>query len=298
MDKRKQAVIFGIVALAVLGLVYVFQGRPGVFEPTAKPLANHQGKRVLTKKVSLPLNENSMASEVLSLMVKSHKMWNTLHITYTTPFYDPEPNSSESSKYEYSFWIDAVGKARVESGIVNQLPNAIWATDGNQISSTRPLEEDNQYVSSRLTEKIEPVGKFKLNLTRLNSKKYNTVNMHPWTQLLPGRFNDYIFSTGFAQSMIKIQLSGDSRQDVVIVGMETIAGRDTVIVERKVYDISNPTKFGRFHRFWVDAMTGVILKFEGYVPLDGSLGEVVEAIFVEYDQVIPAEQFLIAPGDA
>jgi hypothetical protein len=88
---------------------------------------------------------------------------------------------------------------------------------------------------------------------------------------------DYIFSTALAQR------TGEYR----LVGSETYAGRETLVVEYFRY-LDGPV----IDRIWLDAATGVILRYINFgKPAGGPINVEITTTAVQIDEMLPEAAF-------
>lgn len=100
--------------------------------------------------------------------------------------------------------------------------------------------------------------------------------------------SDVIFPQGMALSYLKNYNLWD------IVGKETVLNRDAVVIEGRFDDYFNKKYDATTFKFWVDSVTGIMLKYESYTEL----GEVRDYIYNEYidiDQSVAFKDDLSVP---
>jgi outer membrane lipoprotein-sorting protein len=210
----------------------------------------------------IPPPELRGALEIQQLMLQSHTRWNSLQAGAVASLFPPAGTNAEAQNTSVQVWIEQPGKARVIDGPVDQAPNHIFISDGQ---NTRLNNEPPQPLPPSVLETfVAPTA-----LT-------DTVTPHPLSGFLGTPVSDLIFPTGLAQR------GGEYR----LVGKESAAGREAYVVE-----------WGRapgelIDRFWVDTQTGVILRHQSYGKED-SVTPVsdIRLTSVQFDQDIPDDLF-------
>jgi hypothetical protein len=202
---------------------------------------------------SQPLGLQSSSDEIRDHLL--HPVWNTLWVDgYSFSNYD-----GETATFFVQAWIDRDGGGRLISS--DQLTGAVereagisprfaWASDGTQIRFA-DLWRDPIYV-----QEISP-----------------PVNRHPLEEAArAGAFIGMLLPKG----------PDDFPYFFRPVRMETVSGREALVVEAS-WDASSPA----FDRFWVDQITGVILRSEA-IGYDGmTIVHESSVDSIRYNPVLP-----------
>ena len=194
-------------------------------------------------------------SDPLELMLYSHTRWDSLWVDLTYTQYAGDAANTTVAANRYQVWLEHPNKGRVLSGAAQGRPERLWVSDGQVYRETGGIPQD---LPPSLFGNYSPPA--------LPS---DSVNPHPFGSFMGPIPGEFIFSTGLAQR------SGEFRP----VGSETVAGRETLILEYFRYP-DMPV----FDRLWIDAQTGVILRFVSFgKPPGGPLDTEVLVNAIEYD---------------
>ena len=217
------------------------------------------------------------ADDILQLLGDSTNKWNSVHVSYTINFKEFGNVEEISQTYQHEFWLMHDGRARLEISTFEGSPLVVWVRDDTSISEAN--YEKGTYTESSLPKSL--VG-----LTEeLNSNAFSA-------HLIPSGLNDYVFPQSLAESMKRTKINENAVQEILVIGNETIAGRQTVMVERKILDPEQPAIVYKLHRYWIDAETGIILKGEIEDLINGGWTQQFEAKKVEVNVDIPEETFV------
>ncbi|NDJ55204.1 MAG: hypothetical protein GYB68_19200 [Chloroflexi bacterium] len=228
-----------------------------------------------------PLTEASSAEELLSLLRYSHLTWETLEAEATTTLFALD---GERTEFTARLFIHQPDEAALitEQALGSTIT---WSSDGEAILH----ERDDPPVHA-----LEVLPPSEQRILRRYTVTADSVNApHPLGLRIPSRAAALIFSTGVAQSL-------SSRiNDVVILGSESIAGRDTLIISAPGQEASiqlPPTLY------WVDTRTGIILRTQAcrsqLDPDDSQRCEVerqIEITRLRLDAPLPVDLFNLQP---
>jgi len=206
-------------------------------------------KLVIPALPSKPLTVDSSVDEVLALMLESDRKWNSLAAEYKLTTIDPE--TLEVQDEMQKFWLNEKGKwARVEIAGENIAIRFIR----NAGSINAENHRSNIFFSTSIP------GTFQLNdfnpRELLANGPGEVVYLHPYAKALPTDYYDFLYPTAIAQSIMENIANGT--ESLVIVGDDIVAERETIIVSRPEVH----------HLYWVDAVTGVILRAQYFGELD------------------------------
>jgi hypothetical protein len=200
-----------------------------------------------------PLSLQSSSGEIRDRLL--HPVWNTFWVDgHTYNVY-----GGETATFFVQAWIDRNGGGRLissdqlagmlkrEAGIS---PRFVWASDGTQIRFA-DLWRDPIYVQD-----ISP-----------------PVNQHPLDAAArAGAFIGILLPPG----------PGDYSYFFRPVRKETVAGREALVVEAS-WDAGSPA----FDRFWVDQLTGVILRSQGIGNDGKTIVHESSVDIIRYNPVLP-----------
>jgi hypothetical protein len=241
--------------------------------------------------LQLPLNETVTPSDVLDLMLASHTRWDNLQIRYDAKFFGPGVPKGEEV-FTHQFWLDSTGLSRVEIGSPVVGPLLTWMK--NQDDMWTINYEDGTYYSEVIPKAFRSVENFGVPEAEIEGQP--VVVPHPTGLLMPSWVTELIYPTSLAQSMSITDLSEDVLQSVQVIGTDQIAGRQSIVISRRIEGSGEPVVFYKLHKYWVDAATGVILQQEVIDPESGIVTTQVTAIEVQYNDFIPESTFIfVAP---
>jgi hypothetical protein len=219
------------------GVVGYDEKRPseiaGTAVPASTPLPNEMLASPMPTLTAPPVAAPVLSNgeDVRQLMLFSHQRWNSLwvdgvHNQYTG---DGSLNAIQSTRIQ--LWIVQPSQVRMLSGSNGGMPETMWISDGNFYA-----ENDNPAQSmpdfSQTT--FSPPITFS-----------DTVYTHPLDGMIGTPFTAMVFPNGLAQRPGSYNIVGD----------ETLVGRRTVIMEW------SREEGVLIDRFWIDAQTGVILRW-------------------------------------
>lgn len=160
-----------------------------------------------------------------------------------------------TSSQRVQVWVDQPARARVLSGPLDGAPALLWISDGEQTRTGDKVRVEEYIPSPLQTDVITP---------------------HPMSSLLPTPLGSLLFPGGLAQR------GGTYRPAAV----ETIAGREALVVDwiAPWGDVVD--------RFWVDALTGVILRQQNHgKDGGGALTSDYQVTAITFEYAIHPETF-------
>lgn len=196
-------------------------------------------------------------------MLFSHATWKTAWADGWVVFYPGDGSTNPSQVTHTQIWLEQPAKARVLSGDQAQ-PHSLWLSDGlasrtnNEPVQALPPGLDAFYPPQALSDSITP---------------------YPLAGMLGSPLSDMLFPTALAQR----------GGEFTLLGEEEMAGRKVVTA------LWRRTPGGQVvDRFWVDAATGILLRWINYSKPGG------EAISIEMyfsaltlDTPIPQQTFAL-----
>lgn len=201
-----------------------------------------------------PLTLNSTSEEIRQRILLSHTFWQALWADAQITDYV----SGTPAIQRVQVWVNQPAQARVLSGKADGTPATLWISDGQL---TRTGEDLSGYGLENF---VPPMT------------ESDTVYPHPMTGIMPTPLSNLLFPSGLAQR------GGTYRP----IAMDTVAGRETLVVEWNRPD--GPLT----DRFWVDTVTGVILHQQNYGKGgDGALTAEYVINSIQYDLTFPTETF-------
>ncbi len=201
---------------------------------------------------AIPLTLASTSEEIRLRILDSPLNWQTVWVDAIIEDF----NGIAPSSQRVQLWANQPAQARVLSGPVDGAPAFLWISDGEQTRTGEEVRLDPDYAPPRI--------------------ETNSVYPHPMTGILPTRLSELLFPSGLAQR-------GGT---YVPTALETIAGREALVVEWSRPD--GPLT----DRFWVDTLTGVILRQQNYGKGgDGALTQDITVTTIQFDYTPHPETF-------
>jgi Tol biopolymer transport system component/outer membrane lipoprotein-sorting protein len=235
-----------------------------------------QNTRLETQVASLTtaganLTTASDSESIRMRLLNSHTYWKTVWVDGEVSWFQ---SSGERQVSRFQIWADPWnGRFKILSGSTGDIaPETEQVSDGDSILNLDAKSGQAQ------TGRAQAAAKQTFDAPQAIS---DTIYPHPLAQEMNTPATDALFPTGLAQR-------GGTYTPV---GTETIAGRSVVVV-----DWTRQNSAVRIDRFWVDAKTGLILRWQNF-DKDGE-GLSSEMVFhkVEYDRFIPSVLFSTQPG--
>ena len=212
-----------------------------------------------------PVAAVSSGEDVRQLMLFSHQRWHSLWVDGVINSYAGDGSTILVQSTRVQVWIIQPAQVRILSGPEGGAPETTWVSDGKYYSdSNGPAQPMPDYSQTNFTPPIT---------------FSDTIYTHPLDGMFGTPFSAMIFPTGIAQR----QGSYD------IVGEEILVGRRTVIIEW-----SRGTGVV-IDRLWVDAQTGVVLRWLNFSKPGGqaiSSEMYVNAILI--DPSLPEQAFSLS----
>ncbi len=265
--KTSKSILKGIVVGLVAGIIMLLAIN------SVYALPNKANRLNIPALPSNPLNIKSSVDEVLALMLESDQKWNSLTATYKLSEIDKI--SGEIHTQNQYFWLDKKGElARAE--IDGEYPV-------NFVRGTNLISTEN--INKKIYFQAEIPDTFKydsFNPRNLLLNASGAVYFHPYGRILPTGYYDFLYPTAIAQSMIFGKANGN--QEIEIVGEDEVAGRDALIISR----------MPKNHLYWVDTITGVVLRAEYFEESDKWQAQ-FEAQSIIFDKKIPGSIFQFSP---
>ena len=165
------------------------------------------------------------------LMLYSHARWQSLWVDMLVTNYQGDAAQTVNDQTRYQFWLQQPAAARLVSGPADGAPQRLWVSDG------LAQQENGGGIE---TSSPATIGDFAPPFA------VDSITPHPYAGRMGAPAADFIFATGLGQR------SGEYR----LVGRENWAGREALVVEYYRYP-DDPV----LERLWVDAETGVILRY-------------------------------------
>lgn len=197
---------------------------------------------------NIPLTIVSSPDEVIALMLNSHTRWQTIQANAITTF--------SSSSWQTNIQLEQYGKGRGDFGAVDLEPEFSWISDGDTLWQVNLTEKTYEEIS--LPEDIKSLESF--GPSSLPTDEAHTYIVgHPLESTFPSILSPFFFPHGLAQSI--------SHWQVEVIGFDTIAGRDTIILLAQVFD--DEGQLIKKHEYWIDTSTGLILQSQTYSEATG-----------------------------
>ncbi|HMN15728.1 MAG TPA: hypothetical protein PKD55_25715, partial [Bellilinea sp.] len=208
-------------------------------------------------------------------MNHSHKQWNSVSLTMlSTAIHN---GTAHEAKAVYQ--IAPSGRAYVYSE--GDGKSELWISDGRSWLQERST--DNTYTVLRISsQKQEELRDF-VAPTTVDSMTFP----HPFGSLIPVQGAELLYPTGIAQSLLR-------NGKITVVGNDTVANRDTVVVQRE--NFADDGTLIKKHLYWVDAETGVILQAQIFNPGSADQWQVQHTVVeISFDVPLPTETFDLVP---
>jgi len=273
--KRKDLLIGGLAGIVIAAAIVAFRLYPA--SASANQPVTVQDIAANAPLPALPLAATSSLEDVTALMLNSHTLWRTLQAKAITisssTTTSPNPASSEIVIAQY-------GKFRVDFGPIEGLPTFTTISDGQKIweqnAGSKTYSEHAVPEFAKSPEKFDPPAP--------PSGGAPFTVPHPLEGLIPSVLGEFSYPHGLAQSFRQWKAE--------VIGIDKVAGRDVVVI---LWQIEKEGVIGKKHKYWIDALTGVVLKSEIY-GFKGDWNEWYTQTTVTnivYDQPIPAETFTV-----
>ncbi len=199
-----------------------------------------------------PLTLDSDSEAIRQRILYSYQNWQTMWVEAQVD----DLNGAVASSQRVQVWLNQPAQARILSGPIEGAPASLWISDGEKTRTGEEVRIDPDYTPPAI--------------------ESDTVYPHPMTGIMPTPLSELLFPSGMTQR------GGEYRP----INIETVAGREALIVEWNRPDGSLTD------RFWVDTVTGVILRDQNYGKGgDGGLTSDITVIAIQYDLELPSGTF-------
>ena len=196
------------------------------------------------------------------LMLFSHTHWKAVYGEAVANSYPPGGTDGQPQVQRVQAWVRLPGEARWVAGPAQGSPDLLWVSDGKRI---RDFTGETYDLPPAVLEGFNPPLNFS-----------DTIQPHPMAGTMGGPLMDMLFPAGLAQR------GGEYR----LAGRESLASRQALVLEWS-YTPGELTD-----RFWVDAETGIILRWQNYGKQrqDAPLSDIYFNI-IQYDPQFAPETF-------
>ncbi len=193
----------------------------------------------------LPITIATDPSEIRLRMILSHLFWKTVWMDATVTGYSDDGATPIQQSHQ-QIWVDSDDfQFRIISGSPEGNPTFVQVSDGNLVvlfDATTGQQETQELPPSVKDPFTPPID------------QSDTVYPFPLAMSMSTPLSDLVFPTGLAQNTSKL----------VVIGEDTIAGRDAIVVDRLVGEGF------RLTRMWVDSFTGIVLKRQDFSKADSN----------------------------
>lgn len=221
---------------------------------------------------SQPLSLESDSETIRLKLLYSHANWQTLWVDGVVTWNAPAGSDAPPQAYRQQVWVDQPNfRFRYVNGNVDGDPDFIRVSDGQNVLETNLTS--GQSIPSVLPNFVRAPFEPPSVVT-------DTIYPHPLEGQIGSPFGALIFPTGLAQG-------GGT---FTPLGLETVLGRETLVVDW------SPQPGLLASRYWVDMLTGVILRGQDFGKGGGEAVQneyVINAI--EFDQPLADALFLVEP---
>ncbi len=218
----------------------------------------------LTAPLAAAINLSS-GEDLRQLMLFSHQRWHSMWIDGIINYYTGDGSTTPIQSTRVQVWIIQPSQVRTLTGPNSGAPETIWTSDGKYYS------ENNSSA--------QPMPDFSSSTFSPPTGFSDTIYPHPLDGMIGTPFSAMIFPTGLAQR------AGFYH----IVGEENLIGRRAVV-----------TEWGReegvlVDRFWVDAQTGVILRWLNFSKPGGqAVNSEMYVTSILIDPSLPEQAFSLS----
>ncbi len=247
MQRPKVFIGMGMFAGFIVVVALLFNLRPQGVNASSR-------MKSLSALPDTPLTAQSDPQDVLMLMLHSHSTWDTVSLSAVEMTRNLEDgNIAESVTHMQIKQPDKAFLTRTLGG-----QKYVWRTDGNTIFTE--LDDLNVYTTQVVPNEVKE--SFQNYVVPLIDSSEPAIYPHPFGVGIPTGLNDQIYPTGIAQNMFQ-------NAEVAILGKETIVNRAAIVISRT--HVFEDGTIAKKHTYWVDAETGVILKYQVCVPENENL---------------------------
>lgn len=254
---------------------------------TPRPVsASAIGLPGLTNNSIQPINTNSSVEDVVNLLKSSPSLWKTLEITYESEFRRPESDEVFWSSIS-QFKLESMGRGLL-TVTDNGKSTLNWVNDGKVLWTEYPSTETFRQ-SNLPTVFVDRINNG--NAQSLAASSLNTA-FDAGAFFIPSAFNEYIYPVSIGQELLKTQITETVTQEIEIGDIAKVCDRSALTIDRIAKDIETENGIGRWHRYWIDIETGVLLKVEILDPSTGDWLQKTVAIKFALNPVLDSDIFV------
>lgn len=213
------------------------------------------------------IDKNSSIEEIVNLLKSSPIQWKTIELTYESEFRYPDNTESFWSSIS-QFKLESMGRGQL-TVIDNGISTLNWVNNGDvlwtEYPRTKTYRQSN--LPSTLVKNINSASTESPSMSNINSA-FDTGAL-----FIPSAFNEYIYPVSIGQELLKTQITETVRQEIRIGGLTDVCNRPALQIDRIAMDTTTENSIGRWHRYWIDTETGILLQVE---ILDPSTGDWVQ----------------------
>lgn len=217
----------------------------------------------ITNNLIQPINTYSSVEDVVNLLKSSPSLWKTLEITYESEFRLPESDEAFWSSIS-QFKLESIGRGLL-TVTDNGKPTLNWVNDGKVLwtedPSTKTFRQSN--LPTVFADRISNENVQLAAVSRLNSA------FDAGAFFIPSAFNEYIYPVSIGQELLKTQITETVTQEIIIGDIVKVGDRLALQIDRIARDNEAENGIGRWHRYWIDTETGILLQVEILDPSTG-----------------------------
>lgn len=206
---------------------------------------------------------NSSIEEIVNLLKSSPIQWKTIELTYESEFRYPDNTESFWSSIS-QFKLESMGRGRLTVAD-NGNPTLNWVNDGEVLWTEYPRTKTYRQSNLPYTfvKNIDDASSESPSMSSINSA-FDTGAL-----FIPSAFNEYIYPVSIGQELLKTQITETVRQEIKIGEVTEVCNRPALQVDRIAIDDTAENGIGRWHRYWIDTETGILLQVEILDPSTG-----------------------------
>jgi len=225
--------------------------------------ASDSGTPGIANNLNQSIKPYASVEDVVDLLKSSPSLWKTLEITYESEFRYPESNEVVWSSIS-QFKLESIGRGLLNV-TDNNKPTLNWINDGEVLwtedPSTKTFRQSN--LPSVFADRISNKD---VQLAAVSS--FNSA-FDAGAFFIPSAFNEYIYPVSIGQELLKTQITETVTQEISIGDIEQVCGRIALQIDRITNDHEVKNGIGRWHRYWIDIDTGILLQVEILDPSTG-----------------------------
>jgi hypothetical protein len=260
------------ILIAACGTLEVNLERTPTPDPGLAATIDALQTRVATSDpLNSPLTLESDPETIRRKMLYSHNLWQQVWVDAMLTSYDMEGVTLLQSDHQ-QVWVDQpTGRFRLLRAPLDQAAVDYVVSDGQQGLTMNLQTGHTESFSAPQIQGFKPP-----------EAVTDTIYTHPLDGALGTSLSAALFPTGLAQR-------GGSYDPISV---EVIAGRTAVVVDWQLSD-----QGGRIDRFWIDANTGIILRWQNFGKGGGEMVTVEYVInTITYNVSFPDELFQVPPA--